>query len=268
MKVGLLTSNQPRHLALARTLARVADEVVVVQECTTVFPGEVEDFYRRSEVMTEYFRRVTTAERAVFGPIRFSEGGVRTLAIKSGDLNRLDVEVLRPLLDADEIVVFGSSWIRPPLVDELVARRALNIHMGVSPFYRGSSTNFWAAYDGRFDLVGATVHLLTAGLDSGPVLFHALPSPGRYDAFELGMEAVRAAHAALAEAIADGAHLALDPVAQDRAQELRYTRNRDFTDQVAADYLQRLPTPDDVATVLESRDPALFCRPRVVPPTA
>ena len=55
MRVTVFTSNQPRHLSLIERLAGVAEEVFAVQECNTVFPGRVGDFFRKSEVMQRYF---------------------------------------------------------------------------------------------------------------------------------------------------------------------------------------------------------------------
>ncbi len=246
MRIAVFTSNQPRHLALIEALAAVADTVLAVQECTTVFPGEVEDSYRASPVMRTYFSRVIAAERRIFGQVRFLPANVRQLALKAGDLPRLETEVLAEALAADLFVVFGASWIRPPLVDLLIERRAVNIHMGVSPYYRGSSCNFWALYDGNADLVGATIHRLSKGLDSGEMLFHALPRRRAVDPFDLGMEAVRAAHLGLAEEIRRGRLLRLESVRQDRAREIRYTRNSEFTDEVAGRYLDRGLTAVDV----------------------
>ena len=62
------------------------------------------------------------------------------------------------------------------MIDFLI-KDAINIHMGISPYYRGSSCNFWAIYDGNPSYVGATIHLLSKGLDSGDILFHCLPKP-------------------------------------------------------------------------------------------
>ena len=76
----------------------------------------------------------------------------------------------------DLFIVFGSSFIKGKLIEELLKRRSINIHMGVSPFYRGSSCNFWAAYEENFHLIGSTIHLLSKGLDSGDILYHALPT--------------------------------------------------------------------------------------------
>jgi methionyl-tRNA formyltransferase len=107
--------------------------------------------------------------------------------------------LLADALRSDIYIVFGASFIKEPLIDFLIVNRAINIHMGISPYYRGSSCNFWAIYDGNPDLVGATVHLLSRNLDSGPMLFHALPKPAPIDPFLLGFRAVQAAHRALIE---------------------------------------------------------------------
>jgi folate-dependent phosphoribosylglycinamide formyltransferase PurN len=263
MRITVFTSNQPRHVALIEALARVADEVLAVQECSTVFPGRVEDFYRHSPVMQDYFSRVIAAEAEVFGRPRFAPANVRHLPIRMGDVNQLEIDALSTALSADFFVVFGASFIRGPLCDLLVSRRAVNIHMGVSPHYRGSGTNFWAMYDRRPDLVGATIHLLTRGLDSGPMLFHALPPAEAVDPFVHGMRAVRAAHVALAHHLRQGTLLTLESASQDKSRQIRYSRHADFTDQVASEYLGRLPTPAEMRAALSRRDMSQFHCPQV-----
>ena len=262
MKITVFTSNQPRHLSLIAALAEVANEVFAIQECATVFPGKVSDFYRRSDVMQDYFSRVISAEEEVFGGVRFAPSNVRTLSLKSGDLNRVDMELLTPALESDIYIVFGASYIKSPLVDFLVAHTAINIHMGVSPYYRGSSCNFWALFDGNPDLVGATIHSLSRGLDSGAMLFHALPEPIPCDPFLLGMRAVRAAHASLVEEIAAGKILSHQPVVQDKSQEIRYSRHSDFTDDVAREYLARRLDQEAVGKLLKTRPPRELLNPR------
>jgi hypothetical protein len=262
MKITVFTSNQPRHIALIESLAQIADTVYAIQECNTIFPGQVEDFFRKSPVMQDYFSRVIQAESEVFGSPRLLPKNVRSMSIKMGDLNRVPMKSLNEALTADRFVVFGASYIKGPLCDALVERGTLNIHMGVSPYYRGSSTNFWAMYDNRPDLVGATIHLLSRGLDSGPMLFHALPRAEAVDPFVHGMRAVQASHISLTNYLQR--HERFEPVIQDASQELRYTRNRNFTDEVAAEYLARLPEPQQMAEAIAQREMDLFLRPRVV----
>ena len=250
--ITVFTSNQPRHIALINRLVHSFDEVYAVQECTTAFPGQVDDFYHTSEVMQDYFGRVMSAERGMFGSIGPMDAGVRSMPIKMGDLNRLKESYLESVLESDHYLVFGASYIHGWLADFLVEHKAINIHMGMSPWYRGSSTNFWAMRDGRPSLVGATIHLLTHGLDSGPILFHALPEVRDYEPFELGMEAVKVAHEQVVEYLLSGR--TIKPVEQDRDLEVRYTRNADFTDEVAADYLANLPTPEQIHVGLTCHD--------------
>jgi hypothetical protein len=265
MIITVFTSNQQRHTALIEALGAVADHVYAVQECNTVFPGQVPDFFRKSEVMRQYFSQVLTAERRVFGPARFPGSGrnVTQFPIKMGDLNLLPLESLAPALRSDVYVVFGATYIKGGLCEHLVKHRAVNMHMGVSPQYRGSSCNFWAMYDRRPNLVGATLHLLTAGLDSGPVLRHALPPADETDGFTLGMLAVRSAQRALIDCIGRNNLRDLAPVAQDKTRQLRYTRNADFTDEVAAEYLSRTPAPVEIGQHLSRRDVSRFVRPFV-----
>lgn len=239
MKVSIFTSNSARHVSLAEKISSVADHVYVVQECSTVFPGRVEGYYRKSPIMQDYFSRVIEAEQTVFGTPRFLPGNVSQLSFLMEDISLASLDMLAPALDVDAIIVFGASYIRGPLVDQLIARRAINIHMGMSPYYRGSSCNFWALYDGNPDLVGATIHMISRGLDSGAMLFHTRPAQVATDPFLLGMRAVEAAHDSLVERLSDGRLANYSEVTQDRTAEIRYTRNSQFTDEIAAEYLAR-----------------------------
>ncbi len=261
MNITVFTSNQPRHISLINSLAWISDRVYAIQECNTVFPGEVKDFYDNSDVMNTYFHHVRAAEKEVFGSVSFLSGNVDHLALKSKDLNKISQEILAPALQSDVFVVFGSSYIKGWLVDYLIDHKAINIHMGVSPYYRGSSCNFWAAYDGHPDLVGATIHLLGKGLDSGNMLYHALPKAEAVDPFVLGMKAVKVAHESLTERIANNEIFTYKPIIQDKSKEYRYTRNSDFTDDAAKNYLDSLLSPEQVKVKLEQRDMSLLEKP-------
>jgi methionyl-tRNA formyltransferase len=49
------------------------------------------------------------------------------------------------------------------------------LHLGLSPFYRGSGTNFWPIVDGHLEYIGSTIHALDAGVDSGPIAHQGRP---------------------------------------------------------------------------------------------
>lgn len=261
MKITVFTSNQPRHLSLIKSLSVIADEVYAIQECNTVFPGEVKDFFDNSEIMQKYFRNVMRAEQEVFGEIGFLPSNVRQLVLKDGDLNKVKLEILKDALQSDIYVVFGSSFIKSPLIDFLIEKKSINIHMGVSPYYRGSSCNFWAPYDGYPELVGATIHMLSKGLDSGDILYHALPKPEQVDLFTLGMKAVKVAHDSLVERIGNKEIFKYQGIVQDRTKEYRYTKNKEFTDEAAEKYMKNMYSVEEVYERLQNRNLTMFEKP-------
>lgn len=240
MRVTIFSSNQPRHLNLAREFSKISDEVYFISEVNTVFPGSVDDFFKKSDVMRAYFMNVIYSETKIFGNIGFLPCNVKSLSIKSGDLNKLEKSQLRDALSSDVYIVFGSSFIKGWLIDFLIEQKAINIHMGLSPYYRGSSCNFWALYDNNPGYVGATIHLLSKGLDSGDMLFHCLPELLEGDSsFDFTMRSVSVAHQGLLNAVENGTIFTLEPVKQDKSREVRYTKNNDFTDDIANEFLQR-----------------------------
>ena len=240
MKITIFSSNQPRHISLARELSKIADEVFFISEVNTVFPGKIADFFKKTDVMQNYFNNVIKSEKKIFGDIGFMSANVRTISIKSGDLNLLTRDQLQEALQSNIYVVFGASYIKGWLIDFLVKNDALNIHMGISPYYRGSSCNFWALYDSNPSYVGATIHMLSKGLDSGDMLFHCLPKYIEGDTpFDFTMRSVLSANFGLCQSIADGSIFTMERSTQDKTKELRYSRNSDFTDDVADEFLNR-----------------------------
>ena len=154
-------------------------------------------------------------------------------------MNLLSQSALSAALESDVYVVFGASYIKEWLIDFLIENEALNIHMGMSPYYRGSSCNFWALYDNNPNYVGATVHKLSKGLDSGPMLYHCVPKLEDENAFEFTMKSVKVTHLSLVSRIKSGKIFTMQAVQQSKAKEVRYTRNSDFTDSVASNFLNR-----------------------------
>lgn len=263
MKITVFTSNQPRHLSLLRRLSEVADVVYAIEEGTTVFPGEVKDRYDNSPVMKEYFEHVRAAEAEVFGTVGFLPDNVKQLCLKAGDLKYMTMEQLDEALHSDVYLVFGSGFIKGDLIHFLEEHKAINIHMGVSPYFRGASCNFWAAYDGYPELVGATIHMLSEKLDAGDMLYHALPKPQKADPFVLGMIAVKAAHDSVVARIKDGTLFTIQGQKQDATGEIRYSKNAEFDDAVAEDYLRNRMTPEEVEQKLLQRDLSMLKDPYI-----
>jgi folate-dependent phosphoribosylglycinamide formyltransferase PurN len=74
----------------------------------------------------------------------------------------------------DLIVVCGASLLNEDILD-LPRYGVLNLHGGLSQFYRGLFTTDWAIHNKHPEYVGATVHVVSPGIDDGAVVFQGRP---------------------------------------------------------------------------------------------
>ena len=236
MTVTVFTRDSARHIALVNKLATITSAVHAVIESSPPLVNAPP----KSPVMTEYFSRVQQAEDHIFGSSITLDSRVNTQLIAPGQLNQLTPQQLQATLETDHVVVFGSSYIKGWLADALIAKNAVNIHMGISPQYRGSACNFWALFDNNPQFVGATIHRLAKGLDTGSVIQHVRPEFTGQDLFHFSMQAVATGHDALAALILNNKLQSVIPEPQDQKLEIRYSKNADFTDEVAASFLKRV----------------------------
>ena len=77
-------------------------------------------------------------------------------------------------LNPDLIISFGCSIIKGKLLD-LFKGRFINVHLGLSPYYRGSGTNYWPMVYGEFEFIGATFMHIDAGIDTGKIIHQIRP---------------------------------------------------------------------------------------------
>ncbi|XBQ16430.1 MAG: formyltransferase family protein [Oceanicaulis sp.] len=72
---------------------------------------------------------------------------------------------------AEHLVVYGWRKILRGAVLERYAGRIVNLHISLLPHNRGADPNFWSWFDATPK--GVSVHLIDAGVDTGPVLIQA-----------------------------------------------------------------------------------------------
>ena len=72
-------------------------------------------------------------------------------------------------LDPEVIVVYGTMIIHEH-ISVLAKNCTLNMHTGLSPYYRGDSTLFWPVYYNQKDKLGVTVHKLVPEVDAGGIV--------------------------------------------------------------------------------------------------
>lgn len=229
MNITLITSDQIRHNYLVNLLSNIATKLNVIQEKKTFFSNQ----NKISNLMKNYFLKVDDAQKKVFGnaAIDKKNKNIKLLSLENKELEKCSLNSLSDFLNSDIFIVFGSSFIKKDLVNFLIDHKALNIHLGISPYYRGTDCNFWALFDNNPHLVGATIHLLSKGLDSGQILYHAL-SEIKEDPFIYTMSAVKAAFESIAQKIENKTIFEHTPEIQDKSKEIKYSKKNEFNDEV------------------------------------
>lgn len=124
-----------------------------------------------------------------------------------------------------DVVVRVSGGILRPKVFSLARLGTLNIHHGRAPLIRGMWSIPWGIVEGHHEWIGATIHLIDQGIDTGPILWRGAPqlAPGDTGVqlfFRTHLEAVEAL-VGLARQYAEG--LAFDkwPVGREESSVYR-----------------------------------------------
>ena len=169
-------------------------------------------------------------------------------------------------LAPEVVLVFGTGILREPLLTTF-AGRIINIHLGLSPYYRGSGTNFWPLVDRAPEYVGATIHYLDAGIDTGPIIAHARPDLAADDGpHDLGNKTIVAAAPLLAQAAEAHVERRVNAVPQAGGGRLRQRKDfsaaavrqlyRNFETGMIAEYLADRARRDAALSLVTLPQPA------------
>ena len=181
MRIGILTSVETRHRFFVNRLRAELPVVAIGYEQTGYTPATIDTSDLTNDeaaVVFEHFAERARQEKRFFGhDAAFAEadiaGAVRQ--IEPGGLNTAETLALFENAGVDTVVVYGTNLVRPPLLGRWPGRM-VNMHLGLSPYYRGTATNFYPLLNEEPQYVGVTIHLIDAGIDSGPILCHARPT--------------------------------------------------------------------------------------------
>jgi folate-dependent phosphoribosylglycinamide formyltransferase PurN len=180
LKLCLFTANKPRHKYLAEKLNHCGALSAIV--CQPKYVNiEIECL-----TIANHLQEQTNYETRLFGNRKWLE--CPRLDVR--DINDDSVMDFLRQHEPNCALVFGTKKIEKPIID-FFAGKIVNLHLGLSPYYRGSASNFWAIHDELPECVGATLHTLTEAIDSGEILMQTRPvlKPSFSSIHEIGTQA-------------------------------------------------------------------------------
>jgi hypothetical protein len=184
LKVALLTKPYPLATVLERRLATTGCLVGVVHEKTdSGWRGVKRDAQRLVKrlgavraldvVAYQISQRLFRArelrrnvEAVLPTPAPHASGDVPRASFPT--LNAAAVHRGDPRAGAGHARRAGTGILKPETFG--LAPLVVNLHCGVLPEYRGHDSTFWAMHAGDFDRVGASLHVIDAGVDTGSLI--------------------------------------------------------------------------------------------------
>lgn len=175
MKVLWIGGSHPRHLYFAQQLAvsGLLAAAVIEQREQLVPEPPVGLSAQDSLNFVRHFSERQRAEEQTFG--RPAPPEVPLCRVTADSLNSDVTAEFVKSHSPDVVLIFGSGLIKGQLLQALPSE-ALNLHLGLSPRYRGAATLFWPFYFMEPTYAGSTFHYITAEVDAGDVVHQTVPT--------------------------------------------------------------------------------------------
>lgn len=171
-KIVILTGSELRHEFFYKSMIKdnrfevvaiysEGDELSLMNRTLKKSHSELEMIHaeRRVESENVFFREFVESE---------SYNSIVT-KIPKGDINNPYVFEQLKAINPDLLICYGSSIVEPMIV-RYFKNRFLNVHLGISPYYRGSGTNIWPIINNELDMIGATFMFIDEGIDTGKII--------------------------------------------------------------------------------------------------
>lgn len=173
MKLLWIGGSHPRHLYYINEIAKDFEIAgAIIQKRENMLPKPPEVSMRLEKLWNRHFRERDEAERMHFGEQYYPDTDVLEVNKEDleGGVSVKMVEHIKP----DVVLIFGCGLIRGELA-KVLPEMSLNLHLGISPRYRGAATLFWPFYFLEPQWAGCTIHKIVHEPDAGDILHQCRP---------------------------------------------------------------------------------------------
>lgn len=168
VRAAVLTSTDLRHRYFHRVIAENFDlRVALVQAKGNYYQQKREE----SDLICRHFYGLISAESDEFAS-RLDSFTASPKEVTDINASELVAEALDA--GAEIVFLFGTAILKDVWLNAF-PNRIVNLHLGLSPCYRGSATLFWPFAQNELECVGTTIHLAVAKVDAGPILARIKP---------------------------------------------------------------------------------------------
>ena len=173
--IVLLTSTQRRHRYFVERLHSQFPIAAVFTESFS-YPEPQAATAEEARAWDWYFTRRAEYEKRVFGPGPSlpAANPPAEISIPKGKLNAPETLDAVARHRPGFLALFGTGLLSREFIGRF-PDRLFNLHAGLPTHCRGSGCNFWPVHDGHPEQLGAAIHRVDAGIDSGTVILEDTP---------------------------------------------------------------------------------------------
>ena len=177
-KAVLFSGTHPRHLFINKEVLKYFDDVlVVVMEREELLPDPPLDLVTRDKnLFMRHFENRLLVEQKAYGSTTDKEvfKNHQVYYTNPKTLNSKDLADKISAFDAEFAFIFGVNLIVEPVIDVL-PKDKINLHLGLSPWYKGGATLYWPFYHLEPQFCGATFHQIIKAADAGEIIHQCVP---------------------------------------------------------------------------------------------
>lgn len=199
MKLLIFAGSHQRHSSVvSRLLSLGLDSLVISMSREDIIPKPPFGITKLDEEnFIRHFKERALAEEKYFGTANAYKRSTKHIQISEKELNGAQVfekvKQFKPMI----VVIFGTLIIKEPLLS-ILPRQTVNLHLGISPEYKGAATLFWPFYMLEQKFAGYTIHKVNSKIDAGDILYQGVPELVKDDGIhDVGAKVVLTASEAL-----------------------------------------------------------------------
>lgn len=174
IRVGILCSDGHHHKYLQCEILKNFELSFVVIESSS---KQTSKLLERKKYFDYMMSKYNDKRRSFFGHSSRRKRAFRTHNFSLDRKRVLEVDSINnekclefvSSFEVDYVIVMGTSIIKRELLKEIEGK-AINIHGGYLPNYKGNHCIYFAMYNGDYEKVGSTIHFVDAGVDTGLII--------------------------------------------------------------------------------------------------
>ena len=174
MNILIISGNHPRHLYYINQISNSFNVKGCIlqkrEKMIPSLPSNISELDKKN--YQKHFTGRLNAEKQYFG--NQSNPDCDILEITNDELNSSKTIEFVKLMNPDIVLLFGCGLIKKELQDVLPFF-TVNLHGGLSPWYRGVATLFWPFYFLQPTYAGSTFHIISSEVDAGDIIHQVCP---------------------------------------------------------------------------------------------